>query len=155
MPLDIQRLVVTTAAAALIATFAAAAPAHAMDTKKVQKSGPDLTKARALIKAKNWKSAIRELERLRAAGPNADVYNLLGFAHRKQGKFTESHGFYAQALKLDPNHKSAHEYLGELYIQTGKIEKARKQAAILAKLCPQGCEERADLDQSLAAMKKK
>lgn len=137
---------------ALALTFATAS-AQAMDSKVVQDGAPDLTKARALIKAKNWKSAVAELNTLKTKGPNADVYNLLGFSLRKQGKFDASYGYYQKALKLDPNHKSAHEYLGELYIQKGDITKARAQAAILARLCPKGCEEREDLDKSLAALK--
>lgn len=121
----------------------------AMDDKVVQKGGPDLTQARVLIKAKNWTSAVKELKGLEAKGPNADVYSLLGFSHRKQGKFDESYAYYQKALKLDPKHKGAHEYLGELFIQKGDIASARKQAAILAELCPQGCEEREDLDEAL------
>ena len=129
--------------------------AAAMDSKVVQKGGPDLTKVRALIKAEDFKTAVTELETLRAAGPNADVFNLLGFSLRKQGRFDESYDYYQKALALDPNHKSAHEYLGELYLQKGDLTKAKEQAAFLAKLCPAGCEEREDLDLSLAAALKK
>ena len=34
------------------------------------------------------------------------------------------------------------EYLGELYIETGDMAKAREQLAVLAKLCPSGCGSR-------------
>jgi Flp pilus assembly protein TadD len=138
---------------AALLSFQAASPAAAMDSNKVQTGAADLTKARALIKAKNWKDAEAELLRLEKLGPNADVYNLLGFSIRKQGRFDPSYAYYMKALKLDPNHKSAHEYLGELYLQQGNLAGARKQAATLAKLCPQGCEEREDLDRSIAAYK--
>ena len=45
----------------------------------------------------------------------------------------------------------AREYLGELYVETGDLPKARDQLAVLEKLCPQGCEEREDLEQAIAA----
>lgn len=150
-----QAFTTATIAVALLAFAPTYLPAgktaFAMDSKVVQKDGPDLTTARALIKAENFGAAVEELERLRAAGPNADVFNLLGFSLRKQSKFDEAYDYYAKALKLDPNHKSAHEYLGELYIQKGDLAKAKQHAEILARLCPEGCEEREDLDQSLAA----
>ena len=66
----------------------------------------------------------------------ADVYNLLGFTLRKTGDFKTSLTYYTKALELQPDHKAAREYLGELYVQTGNIEKAKEQLAILAKLCP-------------------
>jgi hypothetical protein len=72
----------------------------------------------------------------------ADVYNLLGFTLRKTGDFKTSLTYYTKALELQPDHKAAREYLGELYVETGNIAKAKEQLAILAKLCPSGCEER-------------
>jgi len=129
----------------------AASPALAMDNTLTQ-GGPDLTKARQLIKAKNWADAIKELKRLQIQGLNADVLNLLAFSQRKSGDFETAYKNYQRALKIDPNHKSAREYLGELYIQTGRIEEARAQLDILKRLCPEGCEEREDLEEALAAV---
>jgi protein involved in temperature-dependent protein secretion len=45
----------------------------------------------------------------------------------------------------------AREYLGELYVETGDLSKAREQLVVLTKLCPQGCEEREDLEKALAS----
>ena len=150
--MHIRRIAYFAVASVIVTAISTAAVA--MDNKVVQKGGPDLTKARALIKSKNWQAAVGELNRLTGKGPNADVYNLLGFSLRKQGKFEASFDYYGKALKLDPKHLSAHEYLGELHIQKGEIDKAKEQAAILAKLCPDGCEEREDLDKALAAVTK-
>jgi len=47
-------------------------------------------------------------------------------------------------------HKGALEYLGELYVETGQIDKARENVAQLKKLCPSGCEELADLEKTIA-----
>ena len=137
---------------ATLAIFVANGHALAMDNTLVQKGGPDLTKARALIKAENWPLAVTELKRLEAAGkPDADVYNLLGFSLRKQKQFEPSFDYYQKALKLNPKHLGAHVYLGELYIQTGELEKAMEQAKVLAKLCPDGCKESKELQAALTA----
>ena len=55
-----------------------------------------------------------------------------------------------KALDFDPEHKGALEYLGELYVQTGELAKAREHVVLLTKLCPQGCEELEDLQKALA-----
>jgi cytochrome c-type biogenesis protein CcmH/NrfG len=70
---------------------------------------------------------------------------------RKTGDFRTSLTYYTKALELQPEHKAAREYLGELYVETGNMEKAREQLGALAKLCPRGCEEREDLEKAIRA----
>jgi tetratricopeptide (TPR) repeat protein len=109
----------------------------------------DLTSVRAKIKAKDYKSALDELRGLVEDYQQADVYNLLGFTLRKTGDYQTSYAYYLKALELEPDHKAAREYLGELYIETGQMAKAREQLAVLVKLCPNGCEEREDLEHAI------
>lgn len=78
-------------------------------------------------------------------GPNPDVLNYQGFASRKLGRFDAAFAYYEQALALDPNHLGATEYLGELYLQLGRIEEARAQLARLDQLCAYGCPQREEL----------
>ena len=61
------------------------------------------------------------------------------------------------ALKLDANHRSAHEYLGELYLDINQPENAEKQLAALKKACPffGSCEEYDDLKKAIDAYKVK
>jgi tetratricopeptide (TPR) repeat protein len=75
----------------------------------------------------------------------------MGFTLRKTGDYTTALTYYRKALDFDANHKGAREYLGELYVETGDLSKAREQLAVLEKLCPQGCEEREDLENVLAS----
>lgn len=110
---------------------------------------PDLTAIRAQIKAKDFAAARDALLKLSDTHQHADVYNLLGFALRKTGDYERAYTYYRKALDFDPNHKGAHEYLGELYVETNRIEKAREHLAILEKLCPAGCEEREDLEAAI------
>jgi tetratricopeptide (TPR) repeat protein len=125
-------------------------PAHAVDNMS-STDAPDLTSVRAKIKAKDYNAALTELRDLAEDVQQADVYNLLGFTLRKTGDYKTSLTYYTKALELQPDHKAAREYLGELYVETGNMDKAKEQLAILAKLCPGGCEEREDLQKAIGA----
>jgi Flp pilus assembly protein TadD len=126
------------------------APAYAVDNMS-STDAPDLTSVRAKIKAKDYTAALAELRDLAEDTQQADVYNLLGFTLRKTGDFKTSLTYYTKALELQPDHKAAREYLGELYVETGNLAKAKEQLTILAKLCPSGCEEREDLQKAISA----
>jgi Flp pilus assembly protein TadD len=137
-------------AAATCALPAFAPVAWAVDTV-TSKDSPDLTAAREKIKAADWAGAIADLNAKIDAGiQHADLYNLLGYSLRKSGDLKTAYTFYRKALEFDPDHKGALEYLGELHVLTGDVGKAREQLAHLKKLCPQGCEELADLEKSIA-----
>lgn len=127
----------------------AVTPVMAVDTM-TSTNAPDLTAVRAKIKANDYRGAIADLNALVDKGvQHADAYNLLGFSLRKSGDTKNALTFYTKALEFDPNHKGALEYLGELYVQLGDVAKARENAAKLTALCPQGCEELADLQQAI------
>ena len=111
---------------------------------------PDLTSVRAKLKSKDYTGALAELTPMLQTYQHADVYNLMGFSLRKTGDRKQAYTFYRKALDFDPQHKGALEYLGELYVETGQIEKARENVVQLKKLCPAGCEELADLEQAIA-----
>lgn len=136
----------------IIVMMVPAPVAFAVDTV-VSRDAPDLTAVRAKVKTKDFKAALADLNGMVDRGvQHADVYNLLGFSLRKTGDYAKALTFYKKALDFDADHKGAHEYLGELYVETGKLAQAREHLAILEKLCPQGCEEREDLAKALAAV---
>ena len=126
------------------------APAFAVDNME-STDAPDLSSVRAKIKAKDYAAALTELRDIAEDTQQADVYNLLGFTLRKTGDFKTSLTYYTKALELQPDHKAAREYLGELYVETGNMEKAKEQLGVLTKLCPAGCEEREDLQKAISA----
>ncbi|NNE85557.1 MAG: tetratricopeptide repeat protein [Alphaproteobacteria bacterium] len=106
----------------------------------------ELAKAQASINGEQYKSAIRTLNDIvRTNARNADAYNLLGFSYRKSKDFKRAERNYARALRIDPNHKGALEYMGELFLETDRRPKAEELLARLEKLCPNGCEELDDL----------
>src|SRR6201990_791251 len=126
------------------------APAYAVDNMS-STDAPDLTSVRAKIKAQDYAAALAELRDLAEDTQQADVYNLLGFALRKTGDFKTSLTYYTKALELQPDHKAAREYLGELYVVNGNMDMSKEPLAALAKLCPSGCEEREDLQKAISA----
>ncbi|MGA2943985.1 MAG: tetratricopeptide repeat protein, partial [Xanthobacteraceae bacterium] len=105
------------------------APAFAVDNME-STNAPDLSSVRAKIKAKDYAAALTELRDIAEDTQQADVYNLLGFTLRKTGDFKTSLTYYTKALELQPDHKAAREYLGELYVETGNMEKAKEQLAV-------------------------
>ena len=111
-----------------------------------------LKKAIKHIDSGRYDRAISELRKAANLRPeNADIQNYLGFAYRKSGKLEASGKHYARALELDPNHKGALEYQGELFLMTGAAEKARANLVRLEVLCPEGCSELTDLKAAIAA----
>jgi tetratricopeptide (TPR) repeat protein len=74
---------------------------------------------------------------------NPDILNYMGFTSRKTGNFNEAENYYLAGLDLDPKHNGINEYLGELYVQTNRIDKAKERLAVL-KNC--NCEEYQDLE---------
>jgi tetratricopeptide (TPR) repeat protein len=135
-----------------LALLLAGLPLHgalAVDTI-TSRDAPDLASVRAKIKAKDFKGALAELTPMLQTYQHADVYNLMGFSLRKTGDQKQAYTFYRKALDFDPQHRGALEYLGELYVETGQIDKAREHVAQLKKLCPDGCEELADLEKTIA-----
>ena len=66
---------------------------------------------------------------------NADLLNYFGYALRKTGDFEKAEIRYLKGLELDAGHLGINEYLGELYVQTGRIELAKERLLVL-----KGCE---------------
>jgi len=62
---------------------------------------------------------------------NPDILNYLGYTLRKAGDFKKAEVYYLKGLELDAKHLGINEYLGELYVQTGRIELAKKRLDVL------------------------
>jgi hypothetical protein len=57
---------------------------------------------------------------------------------------------YNEALRIDPKHKQAHEYLGEAYLMVGNLPKAKEHLSALDKLCFFSCSEFSDLKKAIS-----
>jgi tetratricopeptide (TPR) repeat protein len=111
----------------------------------------DYANAVRLIHREKYAEAVPYLNRaLKERPASADVLNYLGYTHRMLGDYTGSLDFYTQALARDPDHKGAHEYLGELYLKMNRLADARAQLAELTRLCSGDCEEKDVLTKAIA-----
>ena len=126
-------------AAAKPATTPAAAPADPLGA------------ARTRIAAQDWPGALTALQAARDER-SADWHNLMGFALRSQASpdYPAAERHYNEALRINPAHRGALEYAGELYLKTNRRAMAEAQLAALAKACPAGCPELDDLKAALA-----
>jgi Tfp pilus assembly protein PilF len=127
-----------------------------MPEPKTKMENPNIVAGRQAIQAKDFKAAVGHLTKAVQEEPkNADAHSMLGYSYRKVGTFDKSMEHYQTALKIDSGHRSAHEYLGELYLDMNQPDNADKQLAALKKACPffGKCEEYDDLKRALDAYK--
>ena len=145
---------------ALVLALAASLPlsgsANLGEEESSESKDPNWIEGKKAVEAKEWKRAADLLSKAAAAEPlNADIQNWLGFAQRKQGNLDAAFAAYNKALKLNPSHKAAHEYIGEAYLLTGDVTKAEQHVAELQKLCsPIPCEQLKDLKRAVEEYKK-
>ncbi len=103
---------------------------------------PTYEEGRDLALKGEYKDAVGMLENvLKEDEKNSDAWNMLGFSYRNLGQMDLAWDAYEKALTIDPNHKGAHEYLGEWYLMQGDLSSAKAQLAKLGALCPSGCQE--------------
>ena len=101
---------------------------------------------------KRYQKAQKLLIASNAEIPNkADTLNYLGFTTRKLGDFETGEKYYLEGLAIEPNHIGINEYLGELYVATGRMELAKKRLNIL-KNC--NCKEFEELKEIIEGKKK-
>ena len=107
-------------------------------------------KALKLVKAQKFSEAIPALLKISAsAKEDADVQNLLGFSYRKTKQYNEAAKHYVRALNLDPEHKGALEYQGELFLTLKDRKGAEANLEKLKKICWHGCSELDDVEEAL------
>ena len=130
-----------------------AGPGHAADSGPAP-ANDKLASARAQIKARQWPAALEELKRV-DDGASADWNNLMGYTLRKGNPpdLAGAEKHYAEALRLDPKHRGALEYSGELYLIKGDLPAAEQRLATLNQVCWLPCEEYTDLKKSVARYK--
>jgi len=145
-------------APAFVAVFLVATPcpALAVDSDSSPPVSADHAAGKKAIEAKDWNGAIQSLTAAAARdGRNADVQNLLGYAYRNTGQLDAAFKHYQLALKLDPRHLGAHEYIGEAYLMANNPAKAEEHLARLDKLCFFSCDEYRDLKKAIEDYKRR
>lgn len=119
-------------------------------------AGSDLAQAQKQIAQKEWPAAVATLEKYTKANPtDAEGFNLLGFSLRNAKRYPEAIQNYQEALRLDPQHRGAHEYLGQAYVQLKELDKAKALLANLEKICGLKCEQYLDLKKAIDQAEKR
>jgi tetratricopeptide (TPR) repeat protein len=114
----------------------------------------DYAAGRAALKAGDAATALRRYQAALKRFPDAaDVHNELGFTHRKLRQMDKAFEHYQRALALKPEHRGAHEYIGEAYLMVGDLPGAERHLAALRALCLVPCDELKDLEKAVAEFK--
>ena len=115
------------------------------EAKKLVKRAGKLEKKEKIDKAKKlYSQAFKKLEKAYSSDKkNPDILNYMGYTSRKIGDFEQAEKFYLTGLSIKPDHNGINEYLGELYVQTNRIDKANERLDVL-KNC--NCDEFKELE---------
>jgi Flp pilus assembly protein TadD len=109
----------------------------------------------ALIEDEQYERALIELEKaLKNKADDPNLLNLYAYSNRKLSRYETALSYYQKALAIDPEHRGANEYLGELYLLLGEPEKAEERLQVLDRSCFFGCEEFDELEQAIAKYRK-
>ena len=116
-------------------------------TRQIKKAKKLEKKGKIKKAEKYYRKAIKYLLKANAENPaNPDTLNYLGFTHRKVGNFEDAEIYYLVGLEIAPSHKGINEYLGELYVNTNRIEKAKERLKVLEGC---NCEEYEELQTAI------
>jgi tetratricopeptide (TPR) repeat protein len=123
------------------------------DTTRDQPKDPVVEAIQDAIAKPDWARA-RELARAGVAKDpaSADYHNLYAYTIRMGANPEMELVFkhYNEALRLDPKHRGAHEYLGEAYLMAGNLAKAKEHLRTLDGLCFFACKEYSMLKKAVA-----
>ena len=142
----------------MLALAFACGPVLAAGDPPAETRDPVIEKAAAATKRQDWASAADVLKGGLATDPNnASYHNLYAYSLRKSANPDMNLVFkhYNEALRIDPKHRGAHEYIGEAYLMVGNLPKAKEHLSALDKLCFFPCVEYTDLKKSIAEYEKK
>jgi hypothetical protein len=116
-------------------------------------SDPVVERATLATQREEWASAQAQWREVLSRNPNdAEFHNMYAYSLRKGPNPDMSLVFkhYNEALRLDPKHRGANEYLGEAYLMVNNVAKAKEQLGVLDKLCFFPCKEYSDLKKAVA-----
>lgn len=99
---------------------------------EIVKAKQDLADGKAKNAEKKFKKALDRGERAVAIDPNYhEAWNLIGFSSRHLKDYDHALEAYNKCLQLKPDYTLAREYLGEAYLEMGKLDQAREQLSWL------------------------
>jgi Tfp pilus assembly protein PilF len=152
----------TAARHAFIIAFFAAVSAQGAPDDSPRAAGapadPIIEKAVRANEEKDWPRSQQIMRDALLKDPrNADYHSLYAYAIRMGDKPNLDLVFkhYNEALRIDPKHRGAHEYIGEAYLMVGNVGKAKEHLSTLDKICFFGCDEYALLKKAISEFEAK
>ena len=139
--------------AAILTLVVANAVYAAASSGPASRPDPMMDRYHAAAERQDWKSAAAAMTEALGADPrNADYHSLYAYALRRSGSSDMDVVFkhYNEALRIDPKHRGAHEYIGEAYLMVGNVAKAKEHLGALDKICFFGCSEYNDLKKAIS-----
>jgi tetratricopeptide (TPR) repeat protein len=127
------------------------------DSSPAVATDPVLERVTSATARQDWAAAQAILREAVQKDPgNADYHNLFAYAIRKGANPDMNLVFrhYNEALRIDPKHRGAHEYLGEAYLMVNNLPKAKEHLKALDRLCFFPCSEYTDLKKAIAEYEK-
>lgn len=113
---------------------------------------------REALQARQWSNALDALQRLSHQMPavtdEAQFHNLTGFALRQHdaSRLATAIDHYQRALRIDPAHVQAREYLGHAYLMQGRTDLANEQLQRIEHHCKgRSCEAWRDRQPAIEA----
>ena len=111
----------------------------------------DYATALRLMRSGQYEEAIPFLNGALSDQPHsANLLDKLGYAQQMSGDLPDALTNLQKAITIDPDHQSAHQHLGELYLAMHDTVSADAQMAELNRLCPDGCKEKDALTKAIA-----
>ena len=131
-------------------------PSQAAYSEPTESDPAWLTEARVSIKSEKYDQAVKQLQAANETS-SADWNNLLGYSLRKKQPpdLLGAEKYYQAALKINPRHRGALEYYGELKLMNNDLPGAEALLVRLDKVCTFGCEEYSDLKAAIQKYKSK
>ena len=95
--------------------------------------------------------ALVDLEKIVRDEPrNADAHNYIGFCYRKSGQLKDAQAAYNKVFAVNPEHRGALEYQGELFLKLGDLQSAKRNLEKLIKICGRECKESSELERAIS-----
>ena len=84
----------------------------------------------------DWPAVVANMRKVVERRPHHDnAWGRLGYAYRKLQRYDESIAAYKKSLELNPRNRASLEYLGEAYLDLGRMADAREVLGRLLKVC--------------------
>ncbi len=134
----------------VLAPFPGVVEAASTKDDSSSNKGKSFENGKKAFETADWQIAIDHFKKAVAEdAKNAEAYNLMGYSYRRLGKADPAFDAYAVALKLNPKHRGANEYLGQTYLLIGDLAKAEAQLKILKDICGNQCKETVKLRKAI------